>query len=171
MRVKTLIERFDAEQRWRVKVTDVRNWFVFAAEERYRTDLSVKEYHSDTSGKSGGQKAKLAYTIMASAIAYQYGLDSDDRRSNAFRFVVVDEAFSKSDEANARYAMELFKTLGLQLLVVTPLDKIQVVDPYIETCGITVNNSAAENDSRLYMITARELRERREFIQYGGVPQ
>ncbi|MFZ2879642.1 MAG: SbcC/MukB-like Walker B domain-containing protein, partial [Phototrophicaceae bacterium] len=139
MRVKTLIERFDAEQRWRVKVTDVRNWFVFAAEERYRADSSVKEYHSDTSGKSGGQKAKLAYTIMASAIAYQYGLDSDDRRSNAFRFVVVDEAFSKSDEANARYAMELFKTLGLQLLVVTPLDKIQVVDPYIETCGITVN--------------------------------
>ncbi len=169
-RIKILIERFTSDTRWRAKVTDVRNWFTFAAEERYRLDSSVKEYHNDTSGKSGGQKAKLAYTIMASAIAYQYGLDNDDRRSNAFRFVVVDEAFSKSDESNARFAMELFKTLGLQLLVVTPLDKIQVVDPYIETCRITVNNAAAENDSRLYMISAVKLREERERIQQGGVP-
>jgi uncharacterized protein YPO0396 len=73
---------------------------------------------------SGGQKAKLAYTILASAIAYHFGLNQENLGAKSFRFVVIDEAFSKSDDDNARYAMELFKNLNLQLLVITPKDKL-----------------------------------------------
>jgi uncharacterized protein YPO0396 len=151
-RIRALIDRFDKEERWTAKVTDVRNWLDFAAEELYRADATLKNYYSDSSGKSGGQKAKLAYTILASAIAYQYGLAQDEDQSRSFRFVVVDEAFSKSDETNARYAMELFRQLNLQLLVVTPLDKTHVVEPYIAACHF-VSNSAEENDSRVITLT------------------
>ena len=119
-KIRSLIERFEKDERWTAKVTDVRFWLDFSASERYKADDSEKNYFSDSSGKSGGQKAKLAYTILASAIAYQFGLDTKGARANSFRFVVVDEAFSKSDETNSRYAMELFKKLNLQLLVVTP---------------------------------------------------
>ena len=159
-RIRTLIERFENEERWTAKVSDVRNWLDFAAEERYREDDKEKNFFSDSSGKSGGQKAKLAYTILASAIAYQYGLDQEEQRARTFRFVVVDEAFSKSDEDNARYAMNLFKQLNLQLLVVTPLDKTHVVEPYIVSCHF-VSNSVDENDSRVANLTIREYYEQK----------
>jgi uncharacterized protein YPO0396 len=169
LRIRTLIARFETEDRWTSKVTDVRNWLEFAAEERYREDDTQKAYYSDSSGKSGGQKAKLAYTILASAIAYQYGLDQDGQRSKAFRFVVIDEAFSKSDEQNARYAMRLFEQLRLQLLVVTPLDKSHVVEPFITSCHF-VNNTREEDNSRVFNLTIEEYRRRKSGFQVGDDP-
>jgi uncharacterized protein YPO0396 len=161
-----LIQRFEQEERWTAKVTDVRNWLDFSAEERYREDDTTKNYYSDSSGKSGGQKTKLAYTILASAIAYQYGLDQHEERKQAFRFVVIDEAFVRSDEMNARYAMELFKQLDLQLLVVTPLDKIHVIEPYITACHYVTNNQE-ENDSKVYNFTMSEYFEHKQALQAG----
>jgi uncharacterized protein YPO0396 len=165
-RIQALIRRFEQEERWTAKVTDVRNWLDFSAEERYREDDTTKNYYNDSSGKSGGQKTKLAYTILASAIAYQYGLDEQDERAQAFRFVVIDEAFVRSDEMNARYAMELFKQLDLQLLVVTPLDKIHVIEPYITACHYVTNNQE-ENDSRIYNFTIEEYHEHKQALQAG----
>src|SRR5260370_40375404 len=37
-RIQALIRRFKQEERWTAKVTDVRNWLDFSAEERYRED-------------------------------------------------------------------------------------------------------------------------------------
>ncbi len=57
---------------------DVRFWHLFNVNERYREDGSVKECYSDSGGKSGGQKEKLAYSILAAAILLQYRLVGDD---------------------------------------------------------------------------------------------
>ena len=72
LQVKRIIERFrgregttEHDRRWTTKVTDVRNWFVFAASERWREDGREHEHYADSGGKSGGQKEKLAYTILA----------------------------------------------------------------------------------------------------------
>lgn len=165
-RIRALIQRFEQEERWTQKVTDVRNWLEFSAEERYTEDHMPKNFYSDSAGKSGGQKAKLAYTILASAIAYQYGLDQDESRARSFRFVVVDEAFSKSDETNARYAMELFKQLNLQLLVVTPLDKTHIVEPYIAACHFVANNEE-ENDSKVYNLTIQQYYDQKAAFEAG----
>ncbi len=154
-RIRELIERFSSFENWTNKVTDVRQWRVFAAEERYRETGQQKNYYEGSSGKSGGQQAKLAYTILASAIAYQYQLEQGASSHKTFRFVVVDEAFSKLDESNASYALELFKQLELQLLVVTPKDKTHVVESFIQSCHFVTNN-AEENDSRVYNLTQSE---------------
>ncbi|MEM8505755.1 MAG: SbcC/MukB-like Walker B domain-containing protein, partial [Cyanobacteria bacterium P01_D01_bin.1] len=151
-RIRTqLIERFKESDRWTKLVTDVRNWLDFSVSERYREDDVEKEHHTDSSGKSGGQKVKLAYTILASVIAYQFGLTQTEASSNgyltesrSFRFVVIDEAFSRSDDSNARYAMELFKNLDLQLLVITPKDKINVIEPYIDNLHFVSNSPAGD---------------------------
>jgi len=156
-----LIKRFQGEDRWTRLVTDVRNWLDFSVSERYRADDTEKEHHTDSSGKSGGQKVKLAYTILASAIAYQFGLTQDSDRTKSFRFVVIDEAFSKSDDSNARYAMELFKNLDLQLLVVTPKDKINVIEPYIESLHF-IHNSPEGDFSQIASVSIEDYRERRE---------
>ena len=139
IRIKTIIEELSNNEIWRKKVTDVRNWLEFAAIERYRTDNQQRQYYVDSQSLSGGEKAKLAYTILASAIAYQFGIRNEDLRKKSFRFAVVDEAFSKVDPENAVYAMELFKQLNLQLMVVTPLDKINLAEPYIHSVHYVEN--------------------------------
>ena len=73
----------------------MRNWFVFSASERWREDDTEHENYTDSGGKSGGQKEKLAYTILAASLAYQFKLEWGAARSKTFRFVVIDEAFGR----------------------------------------------------------------------------
>ncbi len=159
-----LIEKFKSGDRWTKLVTDVRNWLDFSVSERYRVNNEEKEHHTDSSGKSGGQKVKLAYTILASAIAYQFGINQEPayetNRNKSFRFAVIDEAFSKSDDSNARYAMELFKNLQLQLLVITPKDKINVIESYISSIHL-VSNTSEGNYSRIDPISIEKYRQER----------
>ena len=142
LQVKQIVERFrgregttEADRRWTRRVTDVRNWFSFSASERWREDDSEHEHYSDSGGKSGGQKEKLAYTVLAASLAYQFGLESGERRSRTFRFVVIDEAFGRGSDESAQYGLELFQRLNLQLLVITPLQKIHIIEPYVASVG------------------------------------
>ena len=127
LQVRRIIDRFqcreayaDLDRHWTAKVTDVRNWFVFAASERWREDDSEHEHYADSGGKSGGQKEKLAYTVLAASLAYQFGLEWGAVRSRSFRFVVIDEAFGRGSDESAQYGLQLFAQLNLQLLIVTP---------------------------------------------------
>lgn len=141
--VKKLLDRFRGEteedSRWTRRVTDVRQWYTFGAQELYREDDSEKEYYSDSAGKSGGQKEKLAYTILASAIAFQFGLEWGATRSRSFRFVVIDEAFGRGSDDSTRYGLELFQRLNLQLLIVTPLQKINIIEDYVDAVHYVSN--------------------------------
>ena len=168
MQVRSMIERFrgregmgDIDRRWGRKVTDVRNWFVFAASERWREDQSEYEHYTDSGGKSGGQKEKLAYTVLAASLAYQFGLEWGAVRSRTFRFVAIDEAFGRGSDESTRYSLELFKKLNLQLLIVTPLQKIHIIEPYVSAVGFVYSQDGRE--SQLRNMTVLEYRkERRE---------
>lgn len=161
--IKALITRFDNDPNWMQRVIDVRRWRIFAAEQIDAQGRQV-DYYSDSSGKSGGQKAKLAYTILASAIAHQYGLQESMTSNRSFRFVVIDEAFSKLDDDNARFAMKLFDQLGLQLLVVTPMQQLHVIESYVQAYHVVVNNNEGSY-SRLFNLTQGEYRQRRREFQ------
>lgn len=146
LQVRRIIERFrgregqsESDRRWTAKVTDVRNWFVFAASERWREDHSEHEHYADSGGKSGGQKEKLAYTVLAASLAYQFGLEWGAVRSRSFRFVVIDEAFGRGSDESAQYGLKLFAQLNLQLLIVTPLQKIHIIEPYVAGVGFVYN--------------------------------
>ncbi|MEW5848973.1 MAG: ATP-binding protein [Myxococcota bacterium] len=166
LRVKSIIERLrgreghtDADLRWTRKVTDVRNWFTFSASERWLEDDREHEHYTDSAGKSGGQKEKLAYTVLAASLAYQFGLETGDIRSRTFRFVVIDEAFGRGSDESARYGLELFKKLNLQLLVVTPLQKIHIIEPYVTGVGFVHNQEGRL--SMLRNLTIEEYRAER----------
>lgn len=146
LQVRRIIERFrgregqsEMDRRWTAKVTDVRNWFSFAASERWREDDSEFEHYADSGGKSGGQKEKLAYTVLAASLAYQFGLEWGEVRSRSFRFVVIDEAFGRGSDESAQYGLRLFTQLNLQLLIVTPLQKIHIIEPYVSAVGFVHN--------------------------------
>ncbi|NLE38514.1 MAG: hypothetical protein GX621_10865, partial [Pirellulaceae bacterium] len=93
LRIEKLIARLRDEQRWREKVTDVRRWFDFVAREIESADGRERACYEDSAGQSGGEKAKLAFTILVAAIAYQYDIALDRPTSDRFHFVVVDEMF------------------------------------------------------------------------------
>jgi len=145
----------DPDRRWREKVTDVRNWFAFSASERWRADHTEHEHYADSGGKSGGQKEKLAYTVLAASLAYQYGL-GDTERPRHFRFVVIDEAFGRGSDESARFGLELFAKLQLQLLIATPLQKIHVIEPYVANVGFVSNRDGS--DSMIRNLTIDEYR-------------
>lgn len=158
LRIEKLLVRLRDEDLWRRKVTDVRNWFDFAAVEIDEQTGEERSYHEDSSGKSGGGKAKLAFTILVAAIAYQYDLQPGPSGVSRFHFVVVDEMFSRIDDRNSKYALDLFAKFGLQLLIVAPLDaKARITEPYVRCYLHVVKDSA--NKSEVFHMTAREFQE------------
>lgn len=156
--VKRILDRFAsmeyADREWTNTVTDVRQWFEFNASERFRADGTEKEFYESSGGKSGGQKEKLAYTILASALAYQFGLQFGESKSRSFRFVVIDEAFGRGSDESTRYGLELFKKLNLQLLIVTPLQKIHVIENHVNSFHFVSNREG--NNSQLINLTKGE---------------
>ncbi len=166
LQVRRIIERFrgregsaEMDRRWTRKVTDVRNWFVFSASERWREDDREHEHYTDAGGKSGGQKEKLAYTVLAASLAYQFGLEWGAVRSRSFRFVVIDEAFGRGSDESARYGLDLFRRMNLQLLIVTPLQKIHIIEPYVAGLGFV--HSEEGRQSMLRYLSIEEYRAER----------
>ncbi|WP_258805121.1 ATP-binding protein [Pseudarthrobacter sp. NS4] len=182
LQVERLIDRFrgregltDLDRRWTAKVTDVRNWFTFSASEKWTETGEEYEHFTDSGGKSGGQKEKLAYTILAAALAFQFGLGSgkgagrNAGSGRSFRFVVIDEAFGRGSDESARYGLELFQRMKLQLLIVTPLQKIHVIEPFVSHVGFVANTNG--DDSQLRNMTIQEYRDekdRHEKARNGG---
>jgi uncharacterized protein YPO0396 len=175
LQVKRIIERFkgregqtDTDQKWTKLVTDVRNWFTFSASERWRADGTEYERYADSAGKSGGQKEKLAYTILAASLAYQFKLEWGVAKSRTFRFAVIDEAFGRGSDESTKFALELFGKLGLQLLIVTPLQKIHVIEPFVSSVGFVDNPTSM--DSRLRNLTIEEYHQQRLAHALGAQP-
>lgn len=158
LQVKQLLDRMestsDEDQRWTERVTDVRQWYTFGASERHTADQTEKEFYSDSGGKSGGQKEKLAYTVLASAIAYQFGLN--ENRPRTFRFVMIDEAFGRGSDESTRHGLELFRQMNIQLLIVTPLQKINIIEHYINAVHFVSNETGQHSQVRTISKTEYE---------------
>ena len=213
--VKALIDRFkglvnegDIDRRWRNKVTDVKMWYEFSASEHTRQDDSQVDYYEDSGGKSGGQKEKLAYTVLASSLAYQYqsnarnkGITFNDPSKSAhgstqantaenseqsanaeapngvatshspvsyhdrsFRFVIIDEAFGRGSPQSVDYALTLFSKFNLQLLVATPMQKLDIIEKYVRHVAFVYRDeesheSTVLNYGLLDYILKRKLKE------------
>lgn len=162
--IKALIDelRNDAYRR---EVTDVRQWYDFAAHEFVRPMGEVAgepaagplRVYENSNALSKGQRAQLTYTVLAAAVAYQFGINQRGLQRRSFRFLAVDEAFSDLDADNSRYLMELCQQLHLQLLVVTPLDKVGIVQEFIHTCHLVA--SPDRRRAQLYTLTRATLAE------------
>ena len=155
--IEPLMLRLQDEQ-WRKNVMDVRGWFTYKAVEFFKEDDQKRNTYESMGQLSGGEKAQLTYTILGSAIAYQFGLTKQGYDSS-FRFIAIDEAFRAQDEEKAHYLISLCKQLHLQLLVVTPSDNIHIVENdisfvhYVERKG---------NRSVLYNMPINEFKEERQ---------
>jgi uncharacterized protein YPO0396 len=160
--IKNLIDSLNKDDAYRKRVIDVRNWLVFGAREKYRDDDSEKQYYENSKGLSRGEKAKLFYTILSTAIANQFNIQLRSVDNKSFRFIVIDEAFSDVDPENTKYIMELFNTLYLQVMIVTPLDKINLVETYIK--GVHYIEMTEQRYSKVRNMPIEEYEKRKQLV-------
>lgn len=157
--IEPLIEQLENEK-WRKQALDVRFWFQYRAEEFTREDDHKIATFESMSHRSGGQKAQLTYTILGAAIAYQFNLTSQGLEANSFRFVAIDEAFKAQDQDKSEYLLKLCEQLHLQVLVVTPSDNIEIVEPYISFVHFTEIENGKK--SSLYDMPIEQFQEESE---------
>lgn len=161
--IKDLITELQKEEAWRRRVTDVRNWLTFSAREYSFVDEKPGRYHDNTASYSGGEKAQFTYAILGAAIAHQFGIYSPARQHRSLRFITVDEAFSKLDPEKSEFLMEFCAQLNLQILIVTPLDKINIAEPYINAVHFVENKN--KRNSEVYNLTMEQYLEKKEAFQ------
>ena len=161
--IKALLDDLTEDENTRKNVLDVRNWLKFKAVAHHREDPArVVRSFTGTAKLSGGEAAQLTYTILGASIAYQFGIHQEDQGTPSFRFICVDEAFSKQDDEKAQFLMELCKQLQLQVMVVSPAkaEEVAIVEPYIERVHFVQRKD--NRHSVVYDMPIRQLREQRE---------
>jgi uncharacterized protein YPO0396 len=67
---------------------------------------------------------------------------------------VIDEAFGRGSDESAQYGLQLFDRLNLQLLIVTPLQKIHIIEPFVSSVGFVDNGDG--RSSKLRTLTIAE---------------
>jgi uncharacterized protein YPO0396 len=139
-KIREIVTRFSKEPEWMARVADSRLWLEFSVNERRKSDGVVLNSMDSSTGKSGGQKAKMAFTILAASLLAQYGMADDPDRADSLRLVVVDEVFARTDAQNSHRALELFQRLGFQLLLAAPWKaEARIAERYVESFHLTVN--------------------------------
>lgn len=103
---------------------------------------------------SRAARKRSSPTPFAASLAYQFGLEWGAVRSRSFRFVVIDEAFGRGSDESAQYGLKLFQQLNLQLLIVTPLQKIHIIEPFVSSVGFVHNEGGRA--SKLRNLTIEE---------------
>ncbi|MDA8365032.1 MAG: SbcC/MukB-like Walker B domain-containing protein [Gammaproteobacteria bacterium] len=140
--LRRLVERLSSQEpenkRWRQSVLDVRQHMEFIGRETDECGVEVEVYRSG-SGKSGGQRQKLATTCLAAALRYQLG--GNEHGVPMYAPVVLDEAFDKADNEFTALAMNIFKNFGFQMIVATPLKSVMTLEPFIGgACFIDISD-------------------------------
>ncbi|MGN9846503.1 ATP-binding protein [Nonomuraea sp. H19] len=132
-RVRDLMIRFTADdpeaKRWREAVLDVRLSFSFYGREESADHGTVHTYRNTAAG-SGGEQEKLVAFCLAAALSYNLADASSGGRPR-FAPLMLDEAFSKSDETFAAQALAAFDEFGFQLLIAAPIRMSGVLEPFI----------------------------------------
>jgi uncharacterized protein YPO0396 len=162
--IKPFVDKLNNDDKWRKEVTDVRNWSDFRAREYFmEDDVSFKVYEN-SGGLSGGESAQLAYTVLGASLAHQFGISRDKNSGRSFRLIVVDEAFSKLDEDKSKYLLQLCHGLGLQLIAVTPLTSIHLVENDVSVIHWVTKSSKDKRKSTVRDIPIFEYKLKKEAL-------
>jgi uncharacterized protein YPO0396 len=143
------------QKRWRSLVLDVRQHVEFIGRESDADGRQVEVYRGG-SGKSGGERQKLATTCLAAALRYQLG--GDDHALPRYAPIVLDEAFDKADNEFTELAMKIFAQFGFQMIVATPLKSVMTLEPFIG--GACFVDITARRHSSVLMIEYDSERQR-----------
>ena len=162
--VNRLASQEPDDRRWREAVLDVRQHVEFIGRE-FDQDGQEVQVHQSGAGLSGGQRQKLATTVLAAALRYQLG--GNDTGIPRYAPVVLDEAFDKADNEFTALAMNIFANFGFQMIVATPLKSVMTLEPFIGgACFVDIRERKA---SSVLLIEYDDERQRLKLAE--GLPE
>ena len=155
-RIRGLVARLtgtDAEnRRWCDNVLDVRNSYTFYGKElsfdAAPDDPPVHTYRN-TASNSGGEQEKLVAFCLAAALSFSLSHGEDHRPG--FAPLMLDEAFSKSDETFSSQSLRAFEQFGFQLIIAAPIRMVGIVEPFIGQVILVdkqIGDMGARSDAR-----------------------
>ncbi|MGH3985362.1 MAG: ATP-binding protein [Pseudonocardiaceae bacterium] len=169
-RVRELMRKFTendpGSRRWKSNVLDVRLSYIFYGREVNQAGETSHTYRN-TGTNSGGEQEKLVAFCLAAALSYNLA-DHDSHGRPRFAVLMLDEAFSKSDETYAAQALAAFDEFGFQLIMAAPIRMSGIVEPFIgEAILIEKRKHGTAVRSSGTVATFGELSERR-YAEHDG---
>ena len=150
-----LEERSQAGEAWRRRVLDAREHYQFRAIET-RTD-GTQIVHEGVAGKSGGEGQELIAFVLGAALRFRLGDGTD--AVPTYAPVVLDEGFVKADTEYTGRALSALRSLGFQLVVGAPRDKVAAFEQHVDSVAYISSDPADPELSRIYPLTIREAME------------
>lgn len=83
---------------------------------------------SKTFGEKSGGETQVPYYVAMAASFYQVY-----KSGNTIKLMLLDEAFEKMDDERIEPMLDFFRKLGLQVIIATPPEKIDVIGTKMET--------------------------------------
>lgn len=109
------------------------------------TEKGYQASHGDIAETGSGGETQTPYYIAVFAAMHQMYAQGGGRRRRGpgGGLVLLDEAFSKMDEPRIAAVLEAAREMKLQLLMVTPGDKVRLIVPHVTTT-VVVNRDQVD---------------------------
>ena len=106
--------------------TDYRNYLDYDIEIVKRDGR--RQRFSEIYGEKSGSETQVPFYVAIAASFYQIY-----RFGNTIRLMLLDEAFDKMDADRIEPMLKFFEGLGLQVIMATPPEKMEVIGEYVDT--------------------------------------
>ena len=147
-----LEERSKVGDAWRRRVLDAREHYQFRAIET-RVD-GTQIVHEGVAGKSGGEGQELIAFVLGAALRFRLGDGTD--RVPTYAPIVLDEGFVKADAEYTGRSLAALTSLGFQLVVGAPRDKVNAFEQHVESVAYISSDPTNPELSRIYPLTIRQ---------------
>ena len=134
---------------------DAREHYQFRAIETRRDGTQI--VHEGVAGKSGGEGQELIAFVLGAALRFRLGDGTD--RVPTYAPIVLDEGFVKADTEYTGRALSALRSLGFQLVVGAPRDKVNAFEQHVESVAYISSDPSDPELSRIYPLTIREAME------------
>lgn len=158
--LESFVEKLREDLNYRSHVIDVRNHRSFKVQS-YRRESGKENTIVETfsgarkDAKSSAQTTQLAYTLLASSLAYRFGFHDPEKGRNSLRLIILDEFGGKFDNEKPRDIVHLLQDMGFQSILVSPMTKADLLAEYISRLVLVHKTSASESKVVSYPIQTR----------------
>lgn len=162
------VDSLQVDTNYRDFVMDVRNHFQFKIHSLRRVQTGADELVEVFEGarkdaKSSAQTTHLAYTLLASCLAYRFHFNNPSKGDDTPRLIILDEFGGKFDNEKPKDIVALLEKMGFQAILVSPMSKADLLADKMNQLALVYKNSASHSKVQSFQITSKE-----QYLQLVG---
>jgi uncharacterized protein YPO0396 len=155
------VDTLQQDTNYRDYVMDVRNHFQFKIHSLRRIEAGPDELVEVFEGarkdaKSSAQTTHLAYTLLASCLAYRFHFNDPSKGEETPRLIILDEFGGKFDNEKPKDIVALLEKMGFQAILVSPMSKADLLADKMNQLALVYKNSASHSKVQSFQITSKE---------------